>query len=230
MEKKVRTKIPQLAKLKANLQKEIGSLCPFCESDDVGHFEIHHIDENPSNNDAGNLLLLCPTCHSKITKGDISAVEVYKKKIYLISNPISAKPISGKIIHFNSKIDNAVVGDNNTVNIRQSKKTVKQKYPEGCIGHDTVKANYIGHLIKRYNEYKEYEVGKTGMNYAAFASSLKKRYKIAPTRTLYNLQIDKFDELSDYIQSRIDNTKLARVKGRMHKNYSTFEEYSATQS
>lgn len=68
------------------------------------------------------------------------------------------------------------------------------------------------------------------MNYAAFASSLKKRYKIAPTRTLYNLQIDKFDELSDYIQSRIDNTKLARVKGRMHKNYSTFEEYSAAQS
>jgi len=77
-EKKKRITIP--AKTKSLLQKEIKSICPFCPSEDVDHFEIHHIDENPSNNQFENLLMLCPTCHSKITKGDIAYEEVILKK------------------------------------------------------------------------------------------------------------------------------------------------------
>ncbi|MDT0294886.1 HNH endonuclease [Mesonia ostreae] len=80
---KKRIPIPKVAKVKAELQKEIGSICPFCTNDDVGHFQIHHIDEDPSNNDTFNLLLLCPTCHSKITKEDISKQDVIDKKLNL---------------------------------------------------------------------------------------------------------------------------------------------------
>ena len=58
-EKKRRPKIPQENKVRADLQKEIGSICPFCDSEDVGHFQIHHINENPSDNEIVNLLLLC---------------------------------------------------------------------------------------------------------------------------------------------------------------------------
>ncbi len=75
---KTRKPIPQ--KIKAVLQKEIGSVCPFCQNKDVDHFEFHHIDENPENNEVSNLLMLCPTCHSKITKGDITKEEVIKVK------------------------------------------------------------------------------------------------------------------------------------------------------
>jgi len=78
--KKKRTSIPQLNKTRAILQQEIKSKCPFCSSTDVGHFEIHHIDENPNNHKIGNLLLLCPTCHSKITKKDILIDEIQKVK------------------------------------------------------------------------------------------------------------------------------------------------------
>ncbi len=77
---KKRIPIPQLNKVRAILQQEINSKCPFCSSTDVGHFEIHHIDENPNNNKVDNLLLLCPTCHSKITKKDILIDEVLKVK------------------------------------------------------------------------------------------------------------------------------------------------------
>jgi len=224
-EQKKRMRIPKENKIRAELQKEIGSTCPFCENTDVGHFEIHHIDENPSHNDVGNLLLLCRICHSKITKGDLSQMEVYKKKIELLKEPIIPKPKSDKTINFNSKVGNAVVGDNNKISINQQKKTVKQKYPEGCIGFDTVKANYIGHLIKRYNEYKEYEVGKGNVKYGVFGATLKKEFKIGPTRTIYHVPIERFEELYTYIQHRIDKTKLAKVKGVNHKNYSTFEEY-----
>jgi hypothetical protein len=168
--------------------------------------------------------LLCPICHSKITKGDIGSVEVLKKKISLIYNPKIVKPLGNSAINFNDKVGNAIIGDKNKISIKQSK-TIKQKYPEGCIGFDTVKANYIGHLIKRYNEYKEYEVGKGNVRYPVFISMLKKQFKISPTRTLYNLPIGRFEELVSYIHSKINNSKLAKIKGRDHKNYSTFDEY-----
>jgi TIR domain. len=132
-------------------------------------------------------------------------------------------------VNFNDAVDNAVIGNNNKITINQIKKKVVQKYPENCIGADTVKANYIGYLIERYNVYKKYELAKDQVNYSIFASHLKRRYKIAPTRTLYNLHINKFDELSSYIQSRIDQTKLAKIKGKGHKNYSTFEEFEKEQ-
>lgn len=80
MNKKNRTPIPQVNKIRAILQQEIKSKCPFCSSIDVGHFEIHHIDEDPNNPEIENLLLLCPTCHSKITKKDILFDEVLKVK------------------------------------------------------------------------------------------------------------------------------------------------------
>lgn len=81
LKKKVRKSIPQEKKIRAVLQKEINSQCPFCPSEDVGHFEVHHIDENPSNNDILNLILVCPTCHSKITKSDILKAEVLQAKL-----------------------------------------------------------------------------------------------------------------------------------------------------
>lgn len=224
-EKKSRIKIPKEAKVKAELQQEIGSLCPFCDNTEVGHFEIHHIDENPGNNILSNLLLLCPICHSKITKGDIKEAEVLRKKIELIKNPVPSKPKGYGAINFNAQVNNAIVGDNNKISINQSKK-VMQKYPEGCIGYEHVKANYISHLIARYNEYKESEVGKGKMSYAIFPSQLKARYKIGPSRAIYHLPVSKFDELVSYIQLRIDSTRLAKFKGAKHKNYSSFEEYA----
>ncbi|MBF4471529.1 HNH endonuclease signature motif containing protein [Flavobacterium sp. HJJ] len=66
---KPRKTIP--TKTRAILQKEIKSKCPICPNEDVEHFHIHHIDENPLNNEFSNLLMLCPICHSKITKNDI---------------------------------------------------------------------------------------------------------------------------------------------------------------
>ncbi len=72
------------APLKKELQQEIGSTCPFCSNRDVAGFEIHHIDENPANNDPTNLLMLCGTCHNLVTQGRITRVEVEKVKKNLV--------------------------------------------------------------------------------------------------------------------------------------------------
>ena len=75
-----------IQKAKSLLQKEISSICPFCGNEDVDHFQFHHIDENPENNDILNLLMLCPICHSKITKGDITREDVERKKRDISTN------------------------------------------------------------------------------------------------------------------------------------------------
>tara|TARA_R110002126_G_scaffold57927_7_gene153254 strand:- start:5514 stop:6341 length:828 start_codon:yes stop_codon:yes gene_type:complete len=95
--KKRRIAIPQKNKIRAELQKEIGSICPFCPNEDVGVFQIHHIDEDPSNNKFINLLLLCPTCHSKITKEDISKQDVIDKKLNLRNRESKVQFISVSI-------------------------------------------------------------------------------------------------------------------------------------
>jgi len=230
--KKKRTRIPKENKVRSELQKEIGSVCPFCDNDDVGHFEVHHIDGNPSNNELNNLLLVCPTCHSKITKEDISLDEVINKKISFMNRDIKKLVTpSTQINTFNAPINKSIIGNNNKITIKNFRKSQKQKYPEGCIGFDNIKANYIGHLITRYHEYQEYQLGKEKMNYAIFPSKLKSEFKVGKSRTIYHVPIGRFDELSQYIQKRIDATILGRIrKSKSQKNYSTFEEYTLEQN
>lgn len=76
-----RLKIPKV--LEKRVFQEASSRCPFCFEAEVASLEIHHIDGNPSNNVLENLLLVCVSCHSKITAGVITASEVRDMKAHL---------------------------------------------------------------------------------------------------------------------------------------------------
>jgi len=94
-------------KVKKYLQKEINSECPFCQNQDVGHFEIHHIDGNPENNEMSNLLMLCRICHSKITKNEIekNQVELVKSKLPIKNTSIELVSITIDENKYNWKSD-----------------------------------------------------------------------------------------------------------------------------
>jgi len=227
----VRKKIPE--KLRAALQQEIDSKCPFCSNIEVGHFQVHHIDENPDNNLDENLLMLCSICHSKITKGDISPNEVKGVKRTLINyRNLKTTQQPNQTNNFSGNVVQPVFGSGNTINNVIPPKPPKNKYPHGCIGSDVFKNNYISYLIDRFHEYKEWEVGKENMRYALFPSQLKKKFKIGTQRTIYNVPIERFEELALEIQSKIDGTKLGRIKaakGQL-KNYQYFVEYVESQN
>jgi hypothetical protein len=107
-----RRKIPQETKVRATLQQEIASACPFCKDISVGHFQIHHIDENPSNNELNNLILVCPNCHSKITKNDISKIMVIRKKKELMKDfNQNLKYTSAPIFNINSPVKESIIGN-----------------------------------------------------------------------------------------------------------------------
>lgn len=227
----IKNRKPIPARKKALLQKEVNSICPFCKNEDVDHFQFHHIDENRENDELDNLLMLCAICHSRITKGDIPQLDVIRLKISLKQHIIEKKPEMGKVISFYSKVGNAVVGDNNKITINQ-RKPAAPKYSDGCIGADNTKANYIGYLISRYQEYKKHEVGEAELVYPIFVSHLKKKFKVGQTRTIYNVPINRFEEMAEYIQLRIDETRLARMNRSklQFKNYQTFAEYELNQN
>jgi 5-methylcytosine-specific restriction endonuclease McrA len=103
-------------KIRALLQQEISSQCPFCNNGDVDHFQVHHMDGNKENDDTQNLIMLCPLCHSKITKGDIKYDDVINKKKDLKNNARGDESM-GEIINFNGKVDNAIVGNNTITRI-----------------------------------------------------------------------------------------------------------------
>ncbi len=55
---KHRSAIP--SNIRTKVEKEFNHRCAVCGADNP---QIHHIDEDPSNNDPMNLIPLCPNCH-----------------------------------------------------------------------------------------------------------------------------------------------------------------------
>lgn len=218
-------------RMRALLQKEIDSQCPFCQSQEVDTFEVHHLNGQPDDERSENLLMVCPTCHAKITAGTIPINEVYQKKIELMvaskqkTRQNRAQTTAPRVSMKDVKI--GIVGSNNNVTTKTVKKQVV-KYPSDCIGSDSTKANYISYLIKRYNEFASWK--RDDFRYPAFNAHLKKQFKVGNQRTVFNIPLTRFDELADYIQQRIANTRLGRMKKNTQRLFQSFAEYCAEQS
>jgi hypothetical protein len=98
-------------------------------------------------------------------------------------------------------------------------------YPEGCIGADFPKRNYVNYLVERYNHCREADAsfGRTDrLQYSAIFKKIESKFK-EPT---YFIPEGRFGELVDFLQHRIDNTILGRANGtRGISNYKSFDEY-----
>ncbi len=78
------------SKLKEEILKEFSHRCAMC-----GHREpqIHHIDEDPSNTVAENLIPLCPNCHLQDLHDPTSAPDPLKVKLFRrVKDPVVLDP------------------------------------------------------------------------------------------------------------------------------------------
>jgi hypothetical protein len=127
---------------------------------------------------------------------------------------------------------NATVYNADTVHVRASKtRRSPTSYPSGCIGADLIKRNYVRYLVERFNRFKQADTsfGKASgrFSYAIIFKNIEARFR-APT---YFIPIVRFDELVDYLHSRVDQTILGkRNLARGQRNYETFDEYQLSQS
>lgn len=217
--------------------QEAGNQCAFCDINDVHVLEVHHIKskEEGGGNEPQNLILVCSNCHSKITSGIITKEEVVSIKGELIyTRPRKSTQLStSNVVSIRGEVKESIFA--NVVNFRGSKKskTLKMNYSAGTIGADVIKKNYLDHLIHRYYEYRKADKSfgayahANKFNYAEIHKSIESKFK---AKTFF-IPINRFQEVCQYVQNRIDKTILAKTnKSEGNRNYSTFEEYEKEQS
>lgn len=93
----MRTAIPQRAKKFAELLTLTRNICPFCGMDDFNTFEFHHINGDSSCHELSNLILVCPSCHTKIEKKFISLSDVQLIKLRMINHSFGVDFISAVV-------------------------------------------------------------------------------------------------------------------------------------
>ena len=101
----------------------------------------------------------------------------------------------------------------------------KTELPDGALGKDLLKKNYVNRLIKHYGRCKQYQLDRTDekFNYASFNKHLMNKYKAAG---INHIPLSKFDDIVFYLQDKIDGTIFGKhQKKHGMRNYSTFEEY-----
>jgi uncharacterized protein with HEPN domain len=70
--------------------KEYNHRCAICGED---HPQLHHIDEDPSNNEALNLIPLCPNCHLNGQHNPHQALDEDKLRFFRVyKHPLILKP------------------------------------------------------------------------------------------------------------------------------------------
>ena len=116
------------------------------------------------------------------------------------------------------------VGDR--VNVRLSKGSKRPaSYPEGCIGSNLAKRNYVKYLVERYNRYREADASfgrTTRFHYAVLFKNIETKFKAST----YFIPEARFAELVDYLHDRISNTILGRRNGKRGiPNFESFDEY-----
>lgn len=107
-----------------------------------------------------------------------------------------------------------------------SRKGPSPGYPEGCIGADLPRRDYIKYLVDRYHNFGEAQkrlgVDDQRFNYAVIYRHIESTFQ-APT---FFVPMERFEELVRFLTARIDRTILGRRnKARNIPNYSSFEEY-----
>lgn len=110
-----------------------------------------------------------------------------------------------------------------------NQKTIRKKsYPDGSIGSDNDKANYLSYLVDKYTEYAAW--GHQGKKaYYIMPGMLRKHFRLGGHRSYLNISVDRFYEAVKFVQESILNTQLGRMKKSHQRLFRTYEEYLSDQ-
>lgn len=225
---KKRSKIPSLTEKK--LLQECSSTCAFCQERDVETFEYHHIDEEPSNNALENLIVVCSSCHTRITRGIYSPADVVTRKRELMySKPKIKKSSKNAALQGDVNVSinaSKFVGDiaQNITKIKTSR-APKIMHPPGSLGANLSMKAYIDYLLSQYYKFKEADKSygwQRPFSHAAIHKSIQSRLG---GKTFF-LPEYRFFVLSAFLKDNIDGT----IQGKRNTaqgipNYHSFEKH-----
>jgi len=116
----------------------------------------------------------------------------------------------------------SVQGTNITIKTSR-RKAASIVLPLGVIGSDVKRRPYVKYLIDRYAEFAKVQPGRE-FKYPVFYSAIKAEFKMdwkwIPT--------SRFEELCQYLQGRIDRTRLGRInRSKGHRNFVDFSNFES---
>jgi hypothetical protein len=99
--------------------------------------------------------------------------------------------------------------------------------PEGALGNDLARKNYVNYLSKRYGNWKQLQFDTDGkgekFSWASHNKSLMNRYHASGINFI---PVTYFDDLVNFLKSKIDKTQFGRNnKAKNKRNYSEMEEH-----
>ena len=212
--------------LKTQVFQEALVTCPFCGLQKLGSLQVHHIDENPSNDLPENLIAVCGSCHEQITKGIVSNADVCKTKLMLKCgvHPFQAKVKTTQSVNANVGINKGIIA--NEVTIKSGAKTTGLIL-QGTIGTDPAKYNYVEYLVKKLTKWRQ--------NGEMFGQKRKGELHDGVTRNILaqqlggltkDLLLERFESVVEHIQGKIDDTVFGLNNLRKGiRNYHDFTEH-----
>lgn len=207
--------------------------------------QIAHLDHDRSNNTISNLAWLCLDHHNRYdsttsqSKG-LMLLEVKKHQSDLHEAVTSGRVLNNpapEVFRFSDYLPRSsninVTGEGNVVsggdihlNVHmptKRRKRSKQPIIPGTVAEDARMIGYLKYLASRYNEFKKWDCDqeKRPMKYPMIYVSYKRdmHYSIS------NTPVALFDEASAYLQKRIKNTKLGRMKGKHQRLFQLFTNF-----
>ena len=139
-------------------------------------------------------------------------------------------PTPQNVVSFSGGHNVGNVVNQTVVHKYTGKRKPTKGYPEGSIGADLHKRNYVRYLTKRYNEYREADssFGRTARLSYGF---INKRIEHVFGNPAYLCMVEAFGAICDFLKYEyIDDTILGRCNRKKGiPNYKTFDEFIAEQ-
>jgi hypothetical protein len=221
---KKRLTIPKPVEKRA--YQETGSACAFCGEREIASLQIHHIDSDPANNQLENLLVVCGTCHGKITGGVISQADVmlHKRMAHFgaLKSANKRENTSVKVNIVGSSFHGDVA---HTITKITTARPPRMSHPVGSIGANLRMKGYIDYLISRYFEYRKADssYGRMGrFSHAVIHSNIQKKFGY---KTFFTPE-EHFEALAHYLKECIGRTIQGKKNSAQGKlNYHAYSEH-----
>jgi hypothetical protein len=171
------------------------------------------------------LIVVCSSCHARITKQILSAEEVIGKKAELArtSHVYSAARQAGVHVSITSSSFRGDIAQHITK--ISGVKSPRIAHPPGSIGANLGMKGYIDYLLRQYFEFRKADPSygrRAPFSYAVIHRNIERQFG---AKTFF-LPEAKFSELALFLASHIDNTiQGRRNRSGDHANYHSFEEH-----
>lgn len=217
------------AQVQKRLFAESKNRCGFCGEPEISTLVIHHLEEYASvkRHDPANMIVLCANCHARTHQGTLPKAWLVgaKNRLHDDASSMRSAPAVQQQVTGNR---NVVAGRDVTIVRRSRRERVAVTPPDDAVGSDAHLVGYLKYLAKRYNQLRNGEVvGGRPFSPAFIYVAFQREFRFSVAL----LPVSRFADAAAWLQGRIRNTRVGRIKSRAgNPLFCTYEAFCADET